>query len=257
MYQGIDVSHYQGIVNWDKVKASGKSFAIIKATEGTTTVDPKFETNYNGAKAAGMHIGAYHFLRAQTVLEAVAEAKFFLTTIKGKQFDYPLICDAEWHAKDSKGKTIVLSKQLQTDVVCAFLDVLEAAGYYAMLYTNPQWLINYLDKSRLTKYDIWLAHWGTTETNKHKITHGIWQYDVLGTAEDVAQKRATSVGNVPGINTAVDVDVAYKDYTTIIKNAGLNHLNETTPTTQLEQYKTLSETLTNILTQIKELVKDI
>ncbi|MDE5576283.1 MAG: hypothetical protein K2J11_02700 [Oscillospiraceae bacterium] len=113
-----------------------------------------------------------------------------------------------------------LSKNLLTEITAAFCDKIEKAGYYTAIYSNPDWLINRLDRGKLSRFDLWLAEWRTTKT--YTGAHGIWQY--------------TDKGAVNGIVGDVDLDIAYKDYPTIIKKAGFNGYS-----TKADTYKVTAE----------------
>ena len=193
--KGIDVSHWQGDINWQKVKSSGIDFAFIKATEGVGYVDPCFKSYTQGAAAAGLHIGAYHFLRSGDVKK---QAQDFLNAIKPYKLDYPVAVDVEHN------ELLKLGRAGLTDFVIEFLDILKSAGYYPMIYTGYNWCINHLYMSKI-KYNLWFARY-----NDHK-GYGnvsIWQY--------------SSTGRVQGINGNVDLDISYCDYPYIIKSKGLN-----------------------------------
>jgi len=208
--KGIDVSHHQGEIDFSKVKADGVGLVMLRAGYGwekpEVQTDRMFYRNYQNAVKAGLPCGAYHYSYARSVREAELEANFFLKIIKGCQFAYPVAFDME-------DKTQVnLSRKTLTDIVIAFCDKLEKAGYYVCFYTNPDWMKNRLDMERLKRFDLWLARYGAEpECN----SMGIWQY--------------SSTGKVNGIKTKVDLDVAYKDYPRIIKKAGLNGLQKEQP----------------------------
>ena len=211
MKKGIDVSKWQGVIDWEKVKADGIEFAILRASYGDGTLrftnngrDEQFERNYQEAKRVGIPIGVYHYCYARNMDEMKKEAEFFLSVIKGKTFEYPVILDLEDKNQQS------ISKADLTDMAIAFLEILEKNGYYAMLYANKHWLENKLDYNRLKKFDIWLAQWSKKPTWNGSF--GIWQY--------------TSDGSIDGIQGRVDMNISYKDYPTIIRQAGLNRLNE-------------------------------
>lgn len=200
---GIDVSHHNGVIDWDKVKESGIKFAILRCGFGRKNpnqIDEQFSRNYSECKRVGMPVGVYHYSYAKTVEDARLEADFMLELIAGKQFEYPVIFDIEDKTQEELGK------KLLTDITMAFCDKIESAGYYTAIYSNPDWLTSRLDMSVLGRFDLWLAEWRTKKT--YKGAHGIWQY--------------TSKGSVNGIKGYVDMDIAYKDYPKIIKNAKLN-----------------------------------
>ena len=200
--KGIDVSKHQGSIDWSKVKAAGIEFAMLRAGYGreATQKDPCFEDNYAGAKAAGIPVGAYWYSYAVDAADAKKEAAVCLASIAGKQFAYPVVYDVEDKCQDG------YSQEQLTDIVVAFCEEMEKAGYYVMVYANKHWLENKLDYDRIKCYDIWLAQWADKATWGNP--YGIWQYSNSGT--------------VDGINKRVDLDIAYKDYPNIIKEAGLN-----------------------------------
>lgn len=187
MAKGIDVSHYQGNIDFKKVKAAGYDFVIIKASEGNSYKDGMFETNYKNAVAEGLKVGIYHFGRFSSVADAKAEAKFFLDVIKDKVLTYPAVLDLETDQYN-------LSDTVLTDSAIAFLEELENNGYFAMLYSGKYFLENELEEDRLEPYASWVARYAS----KLGRDAGIWQY--------------SSKGSVPGISGNVDMDIAYYDY---------------------------------------------
>lgn len=199
---GVDVSSWQGNIDWKKVKADGKDFAIIRA--GTTKgKDTYFEENYKNATAAGLDVGCYMYTYATTVEEAEADADTLIKWLEGKNFQYPVYCDMEDSVQLGAGMTTAL----RTEMILAFLKKLNDAGYYTGVYANANWFNNYLDEAALAqKHETWLAAWPDTKepTKDYSSRCGLWQY--------------TDQGKVDGINGNVDLDVAYKDYPTIIKN---------------------------------------
>lgn len=195
IFKGIDVSKYQKDINWNRVKNDGINFAMVRASLGSYTADPLFESHISGAQSAGLHVGAYHYFYATTVDEAVEEARFFLSCIKNHRLTFPVAVDVEESAISHVGKS-----QL-TDAVIAFCEALEDAGYYICVYANTGWLNHYLDSARLKPYDLWLAHWDISDPSRQC---GMWQY--------------TSKGSVDGIVGCVDMNYAYKDYPGIISD---------------------------------------
>lgn len=200
---GIDVSLWQGDIDFKAVKNSGINFVMIRSSfgrEDPKQVDPRFHENIKKAQAAGLHTGVYHYSYATSAADAVNEAKFCLKTIRGYKLSYPVAFDIE---DDSMKK---LGKRVLTDICKAFCSTIEKAGYYVVIYCNPDWLKNYLYADELLpKYDLWLAHWYVKEPS-YKC--GMWQY--------------TDIGRMKGIKGNVDRDVAYKDYPRLIKSKHLN-----------------------------------
>ncbi|PWM98984.1 MAG: hypothetical protein DBX37_05700 [Massilioclostridium sp.] len=200
--KGIDISKWQGDVDFSKVKADGVEFAILRAGYGKLAdqKDPKFEQNYASAKAVGMPIGAYHYTYAISMIEAEQEANVLLNWLKGKQFEYPIYFDIE------DTSIVYLGKDVLTDIVCTFCEKLEQAGYFVGVYANKNWLMNHLDYNRIKKYTIWLAHY-TTATD-YPNPHDMWQF--------------SSTQKVDGISGKVDMNYCYKDFPAIIKAGGYN-----------------------------------
>jgi len=203
MKNGIDVSVYQGDIDWKAVRNSEIAFAIIKAggSDAGFYKDSKFEKNYTNAKAVGMPVGAYYFVGSGCTSKAdgIADAKRFLEIIKGKTFEYPVYIDLEATSPSAKSGV--------TEACIGFCETMENAGYYCGIYASDVSGFNdRLDLSRLSKFDKWVARYGSKPVVVK--SYGIWQ--------------KSDSGRINGINGNVDLDEAYKDYPTIIKNAGLN-----------------------------------
>ena len=199
---GIDVSRHQGVIDWNKVKGNA-DFAIIRAGYGKSIKqkDPRFESNYAGATAAGIPVGAYWYSYAKTPAEAKQEALVCKQAIKGKRFEYPVYFDIE--DKSQSG----LSKQTLTAICKAFCEELEKAGYFVGVYANTDWFRNKLDHPALSKaYTIWLADYRTNYDKELKCD--MHQY--------------TSKGTVPGISGRVDMNTCTRNFPTIMRKAGLN-----------------------------------
>lgn len=201
--KGIDVSKWQGNIDWSKIDVN---FVIIRAGVSLDK-DTKFEANYAGCKKYKIPCGAYFYSYATTVAEAEKEAKTFLKTIAGKQFEYPVYFDIEDKSQMN------LPKKLLTDICIAWCDIVEKAGYYVGIYSNPDWFINRLDTDKLKAYDKWLAHWASKPMWGNEFG-GLWQYSCQG--------------RVDGIATDVDLNESYRDYPSIIKKAKLNGYGKST-----------------------------
>jgi GH25 family lysozyme M1 (1,4-beta-N-acetylmuramidase) len=204
MTRGIDVSKWNGVVDFNKVKASGYDFVILNAGYGRyiSQKDPTFERNYANAKAAGLGVGAYWFSYATTAADAKKEANVFLEAIKGKSFEYPLAYDIE-HSSQS-----ILSNTVIGNTCKSFCDVLEKAGYYVCLYSYASFLSNKIPANVLSKYDVWVANFTTADKPFYNGVYGMWQH--------------SDKGCVNGISGSVDLNIAYKDYPTIMKQNGFN-----------------------------------
>lgn len=198
---GIDVSYYQGNIDWKKVKNSGVEFVIIRVgyrgygSAGTLVEDPKFKNYLDGATKAGLKVGVYFYTQAITTAEAKAEAKFVLDRIKGYSLQMPVYYDIESVDYDTgRLDSAGLSKAQKTALCTAFCDTIIKSGYSAGVYANYTWLNYYIDGAGLgKKYPIWLAHY-TSNTNYDQ-RMDMWQYSGSGT--------------VSGISAYTDVNVWY------------------------------------------------
>ena len=201
-FKGIDVSQFQGNIDFGKVRKSGVDFVIIRAGFGRYAhqKDPFFEQNYKRAKAAGLKVGAYWYSYAASVEDAKAEAQTCINAIKGKTFEYPIYFDLEERSQFAKGRAFCNS------LVKTFCNVLEHAGYWAGLYISRSPLQQYISASVAKRYALWLAEYGSK--CNYGGTYGMWQY--------------TSSGKVSGISGNVDMDICYVDYPSVIKAKGLN-----------------------------------
>lgn len=201
--KGIDVSSWQGAIDWNAVKKDGIEFAILRSSFGSPSpsqVDNQFYNNVNGAQAAKVPIGAYHYGYAVTESEARNEANFFLETVKGIKFEYPLYYDVE-----DSGTMGTLDRDALTRVIRAFCETVEKAGYYVGIYASLYWLNNKFYPDQLP-YDVWVAQYYSED--QYEGHHGMWQY--------------TSGGTVSGIAGKVDMNIAYRDFPKLIKDKGVN-----------------------------------
>lgn len=202
VYKGIDVSKWQGEINWSKVRNAGIDFAMLRSSfgSGNSQKDLCFEKNYEGAKKVGIAVGTYHYSYAETPEEAVKEAELCHRILNGKKFEYPIAYDME------EASVARLGKEKISQIAKAFCEKMESYGYYVCIYANLHWLNNCFTDEIFEKYDIWLAQWTAKPTFTRQ--YGIWQ--------------KTSKGNVDGIIGNVDIDECYKNYPSIMKYNGLN-----------------------------------
>ena len=206
--KGIDVSKWQGTIDWAKVAGDGVKFAMIRlgygSKDGTACkVDGCYQKNVENALANGIAVGCYFYSYALSVEAVKKEAAFVIQQLakyKGRIL-YPIAFDIEDKTQTGLGKATL------TEMVAAFCSALEAAGYYASFYCNVNWARNYLDMNALARYDLWLAQWASAPTyNGH--TFNMWQ--------------SSSTGRVAGISGNVDMDTAYVDFEALIKQKKLN-----------------------------------
>ena len=201
----IDVSRYQGTIDWDKLagKIGGAMLKTVSTNKsfGGIYIDPTFERNYAECKRLGIPVGAYYYTYAQDAATVQAELDKLHQALEGKTLTLPVAVDVE----DNKLKP--LSADALTDLVIAAADAIESWGLYAMVYTYTWYSQTELNMDRLAAYDLWIADYrGKRPARKH----GMWQY--------------TSTGRLDGIAGNVDISHAYKDYPTIIARAGLTRL---------------------------------
>ncbi len=198
--KGIDVSKWQGNINWSDVKKDGIEFAMIRSSYGRSSLDPMFEINYQGAKDNGIAVGVYHYSYATTVERAKTEVEFLIKTLEGKQFEYPVCLDLEDKAQ------LDLDKKTLADIAIVYFDALKEAGYYPMIYSSKSWFTGKLYDVRLDVYDRWVDQWSDKLTYTGEL--GMWQY--------------SAKGSVSGISGDVDLDISFIDYESRIKWLELN-----------------------------------
>ncbi len=192
MKNGIDVSSYQGNVDWKKVKESGVEFSIIRSSFGEDRIDKCFEANLKGCTENGVPYGFYHYSYALNVKDAEKEAEFFLETVSGSDPGLPLFLDFE----ESSQRALPLGKQ--AEIIEAFCGKVAQAGFKAGLYANKSYLetLKNAYPEVLEKYFIWVAQWNSVNT--YSGHYDIWQN--------------SSTGRVPGISGNVDTDICYTDF---------------------------------------------
>ena len=184
--RGIDVSRWQGNIDWNTVAADDVEFVML-GTRSKGAVDPYFHKNVKEASDAGVRVGAYIYSLATTPQMAVEEADFVLDLVKDYPISFPIAFDAE----DSSTLGSLPPAQV-TEIINAFCERVEAAGYYPMVYANDYWLANKIDMTNM-HYDVWVARYGVKYTYSNPY---MWQ--------------ATNTGSIEGINGNVDIDFQFK-----------------------------------------------
>lgn len=195
---GIDVSKWNGSIDWNAVKNSGVSYVIIRcgyrgSSTGALIEDPKFKSNIKGAKAAGLKVGAYFFSQAVNEVEAVEEASMAVNLVSGYGLNYPIFLDVE----ASGGRGDAISKDTRTAVCKAFCATVQNSGYSAGVYANKTWFTEKINTGSLTGYKIWLAQYASAPTYK-ATKYDMWQY--------------SSKGKISGISGNVDMNISYMNY---------------------------------------------
>ncbi len=203
---GIDISSWNATINWQEIKDAGIDFVIIRAGS-TNGKDLYFEQNYAGAKAAGLDVGCYFYTYATTIEGISDEADSFMGMIAGKKFEYPIYLDIEDPSQEALGGTLL------TDMCVTFIEKLQINGYFGAIYSNNNWLVNLLHTQTITTYfDVWLARWTLSGEANWGSTFGtrtgMWQY--------------TDKGTIGSHTCNFDMNVAFKDYPSLIKEWGYN-----------------------------------
>lgn len=203
--KGIDVSIWDGNVDFNSVKSSGIDFVIIRAGYGSTSngVDKLFEKNYTNAKKANLNVGAYWYSYAKSTNDAKLEANTCISIIKGKQFNYPIFLDIEEPYFFTNGKNFCDS------IITSFCDEMEKYKYFSGFYMSSYYLKNYVSPSVSSRYSVWVAEYNSKLS--YNGSYGIWQY--------------SSTGSVSGIQNNCDLDYGYIDYPSIIIKGGFNGYN--------------------------------
>lgn len=201
----MDVSRWQGRIDWDKVKASGKIDGVMLRAlgykGGKPYVDQTFERNYAACAARGIPVGVYFWLGSTATCGQADVTGLLRSVLERKTFQLPIAIDVE----DPKLKALTPAEL--SALVRLYAAEIERWGLYAMVYTYSNFADTALDMDALVAYDHWIADYrGKRPTRKH----GMWQY--------------TDKGSVPGVSGNVDLSHAYRDYPAIIKKAGLGKM---------------------------------
>lgn len=222
---GIDVSYHQGLIDWEKVKPH-IGFAMIRAGYGMNTVDAKFERNASECERLNIPYGVYWFSYAKSAQQAAIEAQRCLAVIKGKKLSFPVVFDYEYDSDEKALKAgYLINNNDRYNIAKTFLEVIENAGYYAMLYANKDYMSKGFEKL-CERYDLWLAQW-TDDIEPYK-NCGIWQW--------------TSKGKVDGITGYVDLDISFKDYPSFVRK---------------EHENTVVDKLKKLYQEFGEILKDL
>ncbi|MBQ1343008.1 MAG: glycoside hydrolase family 25 protein [Firmicutes bacterium] len=194
---GVDVSYFQKEIDWEKVAADGIEFALVRLgyrgySEGALYEDELAAANLDGAKAAGLKVGAYFFSQAVTVEEAEAEAELALQILDGRQLDLPLAFDME-EIYGEEARTDGLTREEATEIAQAFCRRVKKGGYQPMIYGNAAWLAARVDRKALRDLPVWLAQYHYRVNYPYDFA--LWQY--------------TATGRVQGIEGEVDLNICF------------------------------------------------
>lgn len=195
--KGIDVSSYQGEIDWKTVDDYGMGFAILRITEKSNARDSQFENNYAGCIQHGIPVGVYKYSYALNVAEIQQEAEKVVDVLDGRPLDFPVFLDLEW------SKQRALSESALTTLIKTFWSVITTAGYKFGIYCNMDWYDNVIPDALKDKYDFWIARYPANDDG--------WLQERLRPSVGVGWQYS-SKAKIPGISGYVDRDVFYKDY---------------------------------------------
>ena len=218
--KGIDVSEFQGKIDWEKVKNDGIEFAILRCGYGmdfSNQDDVEYERNANECERLGIPYGVYLMSYANTVEKARSEAKHVLRLIEGRKISLGV-----WHDIEDNGTSGAINKETLTNIINTFCNTIKNAGYKVGVYANLNWLENKIEKTIKDNYDIWVAQYYSKCEYEGKYI--MWQH--------------TSSGKVNGISTNVDMNILYEDLPVINNND-----NNNSKTNNLEIIKSLQRAL--------------
>ncbi len=205
--KGIDVSKYQGQIDWKQVKEAGIGFAMVRAgitsLSGDVTEDPRFAENMSRAAEAGIPAGVYLYMKASTPVAAQNAARSLLSLLEKYQVGYPVAFDIEDAVYREK------TAQENTSILLAALRAARKGGYYPLVYASTSFMQYQLIPDQLEEYNFWIADYRGSMGYPDKNQVGMWQ---------------SGTGRVSGITSIVDLDTSYRDYAKILKDEGLNHL---------------------------------
>lgn len=203
MFTVLDVSRWQGRIDWDTVKASGRVHGVmlraLGSRSGTPYIDPMFETNYSACTRLDIPVGVYYYSCAVTAPQRDAELTLLHDALRGKRLQLPAAIDVE------DARLRALTPDALSTLVAGAARQLEHWGLYAMVYTYTHFADTALYMDTLAPFDLWLADYRGKRPARR---HGMWQY--------------TSRGRVPGISGPVDLSRTEKDYPALLHRAGLD-----------------------------------
>jgi len=213
-YIGIDVSRHQGNIDWERVKAAGVDFVIIKCgirgygPEGNFAEDAMFRTNIEGALAAGLEVGVYFLTQAVTIDEAVEEAEWVLEMIKDYDMHGPIALDVEYAAADERTKD--LTPDERSTNISYFCETVKEAGYTPLIYSNTKWFIRKMNMSMLDGYGKWYANYNSLNRADGKT---VWEFnDPLYFPYKVDMWQYTAYGTIDGIDGQTDINILFEKW---------------------------------------------
>ena len=201
---GIDVSHYQKNIDWSKVAASGKKFAIFKAMYEAQShrKDETFEANYKGSGDYGIDRGVYIFIASASISDPVGDAKALLKHLDGRKLEYGIWLDLESDVLRAKGKEFI------RNLCYIYAYHFTMAGYFCGIYCNRDWYLNVIHDDLKNDFDFWIARYPANDNGSYNPASTLKPSESYAVAWQYSSK-----GNVPGIPTKCDLDVDYDGVT--------------------------------------------
>lgn len=228
-YSGIDVSQHQGRIDWGMVAKSGIRYAMLRiasSNENGLYIDIEFTRNIREAAKNGVKVGVYWYTYATTIKQLRKEWEFVFAELKKHKLQMPVAYDIEYEPS-----ILALPKSERTKLAAEACRLIEAAGYYAMIYCSCDFYKSKLDYKKLAKYDVWIAHYKGTTHDDCPVEPGIWQY--------------SSRGYVPGMACNFDLDIFYKAYDKICKPVGGDLDNPVAPSSKAALRKIIVGPMSN------------
>ncbi|MBQ8827992.1 MAG: 1,4-beta-N-acetylmuramidase, partial [Clostridia bacterium] len=209
-YKVIDVSAWQGEIDWSAVAESGTDGVIIRLGRYDIEKDQYFEANYRGAKENGLLVGCYYFMGAQSVAEAEAEAEKVAALLDEYRYELelPVFYDVEDDIVENLGNISKLDRQILTDIIKSFCVRMQELGYYSGYYSNVSFALKEYYPEQLYMYPLWIAKW--SDNISDSFGNSVWQY--------------SSEGSVPGVDGYCDLNLCFVDFYGFIKENGFNNL---------------------------------
>ena len=214
---GIDVSHYQGAIDWNEVAKDGKKFAILKCQYEAQShrKDEFFDRNYDGAGENGIARGVYIYIARASMADPEKDAQALLSNLDGRKLEYGIWLDLEDKTVEAKGKAYI------RDLAYLYADIFMKAGYYVGIYCNRDWYIRLIHDDLKRDFDFWIARYPRDDKGKYNFNSSLKPKSNIAVAWQYSSK-----GFVPGIKTRCDLDVDYDGIVSLTASTPTRKSNE-------------------------------
>lgn len=206
---GIDVSHWQGTIDWEKVATSGKTFCVMKCQYEAKShnIDEQFEANYKGCGENGIARGVYIYIARASMADPESDINALLNHLNGRKLEYGIWLDLEDSTLRAKGKAYI------RELAYKYADAFMKAGYFVGIYCNRDWYINVIHEDLKQDFDFWIARYPSNDTGTYNVNSSLKPSDTIAVAWQYSSK-----GKVDGINGTVDLNVDYDGIIELIAN---------------------------------------